>query len=460
MIPPSIEDSPNWEESYCIGCRRADCFGECDAYRVYMDEHFSGPVAMERKEAMGLPWDALLPESDEEKERQSRVRAELERVRWPEDMRRASPVGQGQEGTPNRDVFAACGYTDDFLLSMTGQSYADFCKISQAHLQTCGVWVSPEEFIDGFLWGKGVRADKPRRPWQDKVAHDVVAESVWLHGNVNYRSEDKGPLPPPSGGFEYDPSPQPEPAALPEPAPFVIEPTKVPTPYEGLDLSPREFHEWQAQERLRRNGHLLSQSDSPNAFGVDDIAEWCQEEAEAGRLEALDLPEKPDRISWEDYFLGLADVVSRRSIDGETKHGCLLVDQHNHIIGLGYNSHGRGLPPSLPRFRPDKYPWMIHSEENAILNCTVLPWMIPGGLTAYITGHPCFRCAYLLRQASIKRVVFSGTKRWLAPPVGEERLFERLLSGGDMTITRAYPDLNWLYDKEHMEELREMGFIT
>jgi deoxycytidylate deaminase len=102
---------------------------------------------------------------------------------------------------------------------------------------------------------------------------------------------------------------------------------------------------------------------------------------------------------------------------------------------------------------------MIHSEENAILNCTVQPWMVPGGLTAYITGHPCFRCANLLRQATVTRVVFSGTKRWLAPPVGEEGLFETLQHEGGMTITRACPDLNWLFDAEFLAELREMGHI-
>lgn len=239
----------------------------------------------------------------------------------------------------------------------------------------------------------------------------------------------------------------------------------------------------------RRNALYPWEPEGQGRPDVEDVGDdecWCDEESEAAAREALDhdpellrrnghirsqcdeldkqfrhlTPEGENRIAWPDYFLGLADVVSRRSIDAETKHGCLIIDQHKHIIGVGYNSHGRDLPSSLPRYRPDKYPWMIHSEENAIVNCTVSPWMIPGELTAYITGHPCFRCAYLLRQAHINKVVFSGTKRWLAPPVGEQHLFDSLLKQGDFTITRVKPNLNWLYNIEHINELREMGYIN
>lgn len=71
-----MSDTQEIEESLCMGCMRdtATCDGDCREYNEYMLEHFSGAVAMERKEAMGLPWDALLPESEEEKKRQALLR--------------------------------------------------------------------------------------------------------------------------------------------------------------------------------------------------------------------------------------------------------------------------------------------------------------------------------------------------------------------------------------------------
>lgn len=46
------------------------CDLNCEAYHAYLEEHWNGPVAMERKEYRGLAPDAFLPESDEEKWRQ------------------------------------------------------------------------------------------------------------------------------------------------------------------------------------------------------------------------------------------------------------------------------------------------------------------------------------------------------------------------------------------------------
>ena len=75
------------------------------------------------------------------------------------------------------------------------------------------------------------------------------------------------------------------------------------------------------------------------------------------------------RPNWNDYFLGLAFIASSRSRDQETKHGTVIVDNNNIVLGTGYNSFIRGInDQSLPALRPNKYPFMIHSELNAILN--------------------------------------------------------------------------------------------
>lgn len=72
-----------------------------------------------------------------------------------------------------------------------------------------------------------------------------------------------------------------------------------------------------------------------------------------------------DRPDWAEYFLKLAKVVSERSPDGETKHGCVIVNDFHQVIGVGYNGFVRGIDDSLlPNLRPAKYLHMIHAEVN------------------------------------------------------------------------------------------------
>lgn len=107
------------------------------------------------------------------------------------------------------------------------------------------------------------------------------------------------------------------------------------------------------------------------------------------------------RKSEHEYFLGLAAEVSTRSHDQHTQHGCVLV-KDGKIIGTGYNGFPKGMRDNeLPLTRPEKYPWMIHSEINALHNRDVIrPYF-----TAYITGPPCFFCCRDLWQADCSQII-------------------------------------------------------
>lgn len=110
-----------------------------------------------------------------------------------------------------------------------------------------------------------------------------------------------------------------------------------------------------------------------------------------------------DRPSWDEYFMEIAHVVKKRSIDAETKVGCVIVDRHNRIVSTGYN----GFPPGvddrmLPNTRPGKYFSILHAEQNTIANAkTDLR-----GCTIYVTISPCQECAKLILAAGIKKIVF------------------------------------------------------
>ena len=111
------------------------------------------------------------------------------------------------------------------------------------------------------------------------------------------------------------------------------------------------------------------------------------------------------RPDWDDYFLDLAEQVSRRSPDPSTKHGCVLVDDENRVISTGYNGPVSGLPNDLvPLARPEKYDWFIHAEDNAVAfaRCDLR------GATAYVTGQPCAACFRRLLQVGVRRIVHAG----------------------------------------------------
>lgn len=106
------------------------------------------------------------------------------------------------------------------------------------------------------------------------------------------------------------------------------------------------------------------------------------------------------RPSWNQYFMGLAHFASLRSHDSQTKVGCVIANERNQVVSMGYNGFPRGIDDSnLPTTRPEKYPYMVHSEENAISNLTAL---MGEKLKIFLTHYPCYRCAKLLWQHNIK----------------------------------------------------------
>lgn len=138
---------------------------------------------------------------------------------------------------------------------------------------------------------------------------------------------------------------------------------------------------------------------------------------------------KIERPSWDEYFLNIAKVVATRSCDMQTKHGCVIVDPNNHIIGTGYNSFPRGLKDDeLPNLRPDKYILINHSEINAFSNCSVSPWVYNDGVRVYITGRPCINCFKFMMNSNVSSIyALINTGRSFFHEEEEEDMFFFLL---------------------------------
>ena len=85
---------------------------------------------------------------------------------------------------------------------------------------------------------------------------------------------------------------------------------------------------------------------------------------------------RSDYISWDEYFMGVAHLSGMRSKDPNTQVGACIVSPDNKILSMGYNGFPKGCSDDeFPWERENandrnltKYPFVTHSELNAILN--------------------------------------------------------------------------------------------
>ncbi len=123
---------------------------------------------------------------------------------------------------------------------------------------------------------------------------------------------------------------------------------------------------------------------------------------------------RSDYISWEEYFMGVAQLSAKRSKDPNTQVGACLVNSRRRIIGIGYNGFPTGcsddeLPWSRDGgFLDTKYPYVCHAEMNAVTNASNKADL--DGATLYVSLFPCNECAKLMVQVGIREVVFLEDK--------------------------------------------------
>lgn len=149
------------------------------------------------------------------------------------------------------------------------------------------------------------------------------------------------------------------------------------------------------------------------------------------------------RPTKQDYLLGLAKVASRLSHDTQTQHGCILANDQHQVLAMGCNGFPRGglNDASLPSVRPDKYPWMIHSEQNALANAQGNV----EGSTAYITGKSCFSCMIHLWQNGVRKLIEADTFGWQKDNE-EAPLRQKFLENYKIQIEQVKPDYLWIID--------------
>ncbi|MDD3906176.1 MAG: cytidine/deoxycytidylate deaminase family protein [Candidatus Omnitrophica bacterium] len=123
------------------------------------------------------------------------------------------------------------------------------------------------------------------------------------------------------------------------------------------------------------------------------------------------------RPSWDEYFIGIAELISRRSTCLRRNVGAVLV-KDKRILATGYN----GAPSrirhceevgcirqklNIPSGERHELCRGLHGEQNAFLQAALHGTSLKGA-SLYSTTQPCVICAKMIINAGITEVVIKG----------------------------------------------------
>jgi len=147
------------------------------------------------------------------------------------------------------------------------------------------------------------------------------------------------------------------------------------------------------------------------------------------------------RLSWDETFMNIAAVLTRRVSCLVVKTAAVYVDSNHHVISLGYNGpvkdgyncnevgcakiDGNPKTGKLERCRG------AHAEINGILNAAT-PKALDGA-TLYCIKYPCYDCMKALANVGIKEIVYY--EKYLRTQTGGEK-FEEETEAEDLAKTK------------------------
>ncbi|MCX8205336.1 MAG: cytidine/deoxycytidylate deaminase family protein [Candidatus Nezhaarchaeota archaeon] len=120
-------------------------------------------------------------------------------------------------------------------------------------------------------------------------------------------------------------------------------------------------------------------------------------------------------MSWDEYFMEMARLASRRSTCLRRQTGAVLV-RDNRVVATGYNGAPKGLPHcsetgcvreelKVPSGQRHELCRGLHAEQNAIIQAAVFG-VSTRGATLYTTTYPCSICAKIIINAEVAEVVY------------------------------------------------------
>ncbi len=122
-----------------------------------------------------------------------------------------------------------------------------------------------------------------------------------------------------------------------------------------------------------------------------------------------------ERLSWDDYFMEITNLVSKRSTCLRRYVGAVIV-RDKRILATGYNGAPRGLAHceetgclreklGIPSGQKQELCRGLHAEQNAIIQAALSGVSIENS-QIYSVTQPCVICAKMIINSGIKRVVY------------------------------------------------------
>ncbi|HPP66419.1 MAG TPA: cytidine/deoxycytidylate deaminase family protein [bacterium] len=122
------------------------------------------------------------------------------------------------------------------------------------------------------------------------------------------------------------------------------------------------------------------------------------------------------RPGWDEYFIGIAELVAKRSTCLRRKVGAVVVKE-KRVLATGYNGAPSGIKHceetgclreklNIPSGERHELCRGLHAEQNAIIQAAYHGVSIKDS-RLYVTCHPCSVCAKMIINAGIKKIVIS-----------------------------------------------------
>jgi len=141
-----------------------------------------------------------------------------------------------------------------------------------------------------------------------------------------------------------------------------------------------------------------------------------------------------ERVSWDRYFMNIAEVVASRSTCPRKFVGSVIV-RDKTILSTGYNGSIRGLPHCTDvgcMMENGHCVATVHAEANAVVQAAKNGVTIAGA-SIYVTASPCWNCFKIIANAGITRIVYGQFYR-------DERIFEVAKTIGiELALLEAHP---------------------
>jgi len=154
------------------------------------------------------------------------------------------------------------------------------------------------------------------------------------------------------------------------------------------------------------------------------------------------------RPSWDEYFLLFAHTASLRSEDPDIQHGAVIINQYNHVIATGYNGTIKNADIlKIPFYiRDEKRKWMIHAEENAMLNVTQNISERGEHCRLYVTGMPCNNCLQRIVNFGIKKIIMIDRPGSITDSEETEKMRKEILEMSNVELIKFPITNRWMVD--------------